>query len=108
MDFDAFSKYAANLMKSPSGTAALAVVALKNYSVNKDEGKRMLTLLKGPAGFGGIEEQFIKERLGEGKENYIVDSYLKSTNPKTVILLKNLILEFLKKKKLMKVTSEFI
>lgn len=82
MDFDAFSKYAANLMKSLSGTAALAVVALKNYSVNKGEGKRMLTLLKGPAGFGGTEEQFIKERLGEGKENYIVDSYLKSTNPK--------------------------
>ena len=82
MDFDAFSKYAANLMKSPSGTAALAVVALKNYSVNKGEGKRMLTLLKGPAGFGGTEEQFIKERLGEGKENYIVDPYLKSTNPK--------------------------
>lgn len=68
----------------------------------------MLTLLKGSAGFGGTEEQFIKERLGETKESYIVDSYLKGTNPKNAYTPeKPYIIRISKEEKLMKVTSEF-
>ena len=60
-------------------TAALAVVALCNYKVDKEATYEMLNFLKGPEPLNVANKQFLTDCLG-GKE-YIPYSFLSGTSP---------------------------
>ena len=47
-------------LKTPEGTAALAVAALAVFPTNREECYRMLNFLRGPRPLSVFEQQFIK------------------------------------------------
>lgn len=67
-------------LKTPEGTAALAVAALAVYPTNPEECYRMLNFLRGPRPLSVYEQQFIRDRFMDGKE-YLVMSYFKGATP---------------------------
>lgn len=64
----------------PEYTAALTVAALCLYPENKEESLKMLNFLKGPRPLSVYEQQFIRDRLMDGKD-YIPRSYIKGAVP---------------------------
>ena len=67
-------------LKTPEGTAALAVAALAVFPTNREECYRMLNFLRGPRPLSVFEQQFIKDRFMDGKD-YLVKSYFKGATP---------------------------
>ncbi len=67
-------------LKDPAQVAALTVVALCVYPVNKDACIEMLNYLKGPKPLTAYEIQFLRDRFMDGKD-YVPRSYLAGTSP---------------------------
>ncbi|MCR5595563.1 MAG: hypothetical protein K6G12_06930 [Lachnospiraceae bacterium] len=67
-------------LTDPYATAALTVVALNEYSIDKEIGKQMLDLLNGPDNVSNFDEQFMKDRAMDGHD-YIARSYFKGATP---------------------------
>ena len=66
-------------LKTPEGTAALAVAAFAVYPTNPEECFRMLNYLRGPRPLSMYDQQFIKDRFRDA--NYLVQSYFKGATP---------------------------
>lgn len=67
-------------LKTPEGTAALAVAALAVYPTNRDECHRMLNFLRGPRPLSVFDQQFLRDRFMDSKD-YLVRSYFKGATP---------------------------
>ena len=67
-------------LTEPEYGAALFILAMMNYKANPELAITMLEFLKGPGGVSPFEKQFIKDRLGDGKD-YVVRSYFAGTSP---------------------------
>ena len=67
-------------LKTPEGTAAMAVAALAVYTTNPEECYRMLDFLRGPRPLSNYEKQFIKDRFKDNGD-YLVKSYFKGATP---------------------------
>ncbi|MBP3203999.1 MAG: hypothetical protein IJ147_11700 [Lachnospiraceae bacterium] len=67
-------------LKTPEGTAALAIAALCVYPQDKEECYRMLDFLRGPRPMSPMDKQFIRDRFMDGKD-YIPRSYFKGATP---------------------------
>lgn len=67
-------------LKSPEGTAALAVAALDVYPKDHEECFRMLDFLRGPRPLSNFEKQFIRDRFMDNGD-YLVKSYFKGATP---------------------------
>ncbi|MBQ1290201.1 MAG: hypothetical protein IKF45_04090 [Lachnospiraceae bacterium] len=66
-------------LSSPSRVAALTVVAIYAYTVNKQQGIEMIDYLRGPRPLTEYEKQFLRDRLG-GKE-YVIKSFFQGAVP---------------------------
>ncbi|MBR5059913.1 MAG: hypothetical protein IKX06_03980 [Clostridia bacterium] len=77
---DAFKALPQANLKDPFEVAALAIVALNIYPVDKDTSIAMIDYLKGPDPLSGLDKSFIKDRFMDGKE-YVVRSYFKGASP---------------------------
>lgn len=66
-------------LSSPSRVAALTVVAIYAYTVNKQQGIEMIDYLRGPRPMTEYEKQFLRDRLG-GKE-YVIKSFFQGAVP---------------------------
>lgn len=67
-------------MTTPFQTAAMTVVALSYYPVNKALSIDMLNWLKGPQPLSPMEKQFINDRFMDGKD-YVPRSYFEGAKP---------------------------
>ena len=67
-------------LKTPEGTAALAVAALCVYPKDKEECFRMLDYLRGPRPLSNMDKQFIRDRFMDDKD-YIPRSYFCGATP---------------------------
>ena len=61
-------------------TAALSLLALCAYSVDREAGREMLDFLRGPRPMSPAELQFLNDRLMDGKD-YVARSYFKGATP---------------------------
>lgn len=66
-------------LKSPAGTAALAIAALALYPKNKENAIEMLKFLSGPRGVSEYEKQFIADRFRD--KDYVPRSYFEGATP---------------------------
>ena len=66
-------------LKSPYGTAALALAALCRYEESVDDCLQMLDFLRGPRLLSPMDKQFLRDRL-VGKA-YVPISYFEGTSP---------------------------
>ncbi len=66
-------------LKTPYETAALTVLAMHGYTLDKENGIAMINALKGPQELSSYEKQFLKDRL-VGKE-YLPRSYMQGSSP---------------------------
>lgn len=71
--YEDFTKLADDMMSRPEGTAALLILALKNYIKDRDLGLEMLDYLHGPRPLSTRDKQFIRDRLMD--KPYLPDSY---------------------------------
>lgn len=62
-------------------TAALSLLALCAYSVDREAGREMLDFLRGPRPMSPAELQFLNDRLMDGKD-YVARSYFEGATPK--------------------------
>ena len=67
-------------LKTPEGTAALAVAALNVYTTDREECFRILDFLRGPRPLSNYEKQFIRDRFMDNGD-YLVKSYFKGATP---------------------------
>ena len=67
-------------MATPFDTAAMTVLALCMYPVNKAEALAALDALRGPRPMSVMEKQFIADRFMDGKD-YIPRSYFAGATP---------------------------
>ena len=61
-------------------TAALSLLALCAYSVDREAGREMLDFLRGPRPMSPAELQFLNDRLMDGKD-YVARSYFEGATP---------------------------
>lgn len=61
-------------------TAALSLLALCAYSVDREAGREMLDFLRGPRPMSPAELQFLNDRLMDGKD-YVARSYFVGATP---------------------------
>ena len=64
----------------PFDTAALTLVSLCRFGENRDDGVEMLNFLKGPQPLNGMQINFLRDRLMNGKK-YIPYSYFDGSSP---------------------------
>ena len=76
---EAFKALPQAQMSTPFDTAALTVVALCLYPVNKELSMQMYEFLKGPAGVSTMEKQFINDRFMD--KDYVPRSYFNGATP---------------------------
>ena len=76
---DEFAQLAQDLMKSPEGTAALLILALKIYVGDRDLGLEVLDFLHGPRPLSVRDKQFIRDRMMD--KPYLPDSYFAGARP---------------------------
>lgn len=62
-------------LSKPEYTVALFLAAMKVYPENKDEALKMLQYLQGPREMTAYDKQFIRDRMMDGKGDYIANSY---------------------------------
>ncbi len=67
-------------LTDPYATAALTVVALNEYTINKEIAMQMLDFLNGPNDVSPADVQFLRDRAMDG-HNYIARSYFKGATP---------------------------
>ncbi len=67
-------------MKDEFGVAALTVLALNAYAVNREVGLAMIDFLNGPSDVAPSDKQFMKDRLSDGRD-YLPRSYFKGSTP---------------------------
>ncbi len=77
--FDEFESQAEEMMKTPEGTAALLIAALKLYVKDREAGLEVLDFLHGPRPLSVRDRQFIRDRLMD--KAYLPDSYLEGASP---------------------------
>lgn len=77
--FEAFCALPQAAMKTPFDTAAMTVVALCIYPVDKDLSLQMLDFLGGPRPLSGYDKQFIADRFRD--KDYVPRSYFKGSVP---------------------------
>lgn len=77
--FEAFCALPQAAMKTPFDTAAMTVVALCMYPVDKDLSLQMLDFLGGPRPLSGYDKQFIADRFRD--KDYVPRSYFKGAVP---------------------------
>lgn len=66
-------------LKTPFETAALTILALLQYPINKDNSIEMLNYLKGPQPLTNHDIQFIRDRFRD--KDYVPKSYFAGTSP---------------------------
>lgn len=71
-------KYAS--LDKPEYAAALFLVAMKVYPVNKDEALSMVQFLMGPKEMTPYDKQFLRDRMID-KADYIANSFFKGATP---------------------------
>ena len=66
-------------LQKPEHTAALAIVALSLYPVDKDASLQMLEFLQGPRGLTPYDKQFLTDRFRD--KDYVPRSYFNGATP---------------------------
>ena len=77
--FDAFKALPQAALSTPVDTAALTVVALCLYPVDKELCIRMMDYLRGPRPMNGMDKQFISDRFRS--KDYVLRSYFEGSTP---------------------------
>ncbi|MBR6322413.1 MAG: hypothetical protein IKR59_06055 [Lachnospiraceae bacterium] len=67
-------------MTDPFAVAALTVVALNEYTINRDVALQMLDFLNGPNDVSQSDIQFLRDRVMDG-HTYVARSYFKGATP---------------------------
>ena len=67
-------------LTDPFAVAALTVVALNEYTINKDVALQMLDFLNGPNDVSQSDIQFLRDRVMDG-HTYVARSYFKGATP---------------------------
>ena len=67
-------------MTDPFAVAALTVIALNEYTINKEIAMQMLDFLNGPNDVSPADVQFLRDRAMDGHD-YIARSYFKGATP---------------------------
>ena len=76
---DAFKKLPSAQLATPYDTAALTVVALCVYPVNRELSLQMLDYLRGPRPLSEYDKQFIRDRFMD--KDYVPRSYFNGASP---------------------------
>lgn len=79
MNLEEFQALEEAKMSTPFETAALTVVALSYYPINKQLSIEMLNVLRGPRPLSGVDLQFIADRFRD--KDYVPRSYFKGATP---------------------------
>lgn len=66
-------------LKEPCHAAALTVIALTLYPVDKEAALEMLTFLQGPRGLSAYDKQFLQDRFRD--KDYVPRSYFRGATP---------------------------
>lgn len=77
--FEAFCALPQAAMSNPFDTAAMTIVALCVYPVNKELALRMLDFLRGPRPMSVMDKQFIADRFRD--KDYVPRSYFRGATP---------------------------
>lgn len=67
-------------LKTPAAVAALTILALYEYSIDKNKGKEMLDFLNGPEDVSARDATFIDDRYRDDKA-YVIKSYFDGAKP---------------------------
>ena len=67
-------------LTDPFATAALTIVALNEYSIDKEAGIEMLEFLNGPDNVSQADIQFLRDRVMDGND-FVARSYFKGATP---------------------------
>ncbi len=67
-------------LTDPFAVAALTVIALNEYTINKDVAVQMLDFLNGPNDVSPSDMQFLRDRVMDG-HTYVARSYFKGATP---------------------------
>ncbi len=79
MNLEEFKALKETQMATPFDTAAMTVVALSYYPINKQLSIDMLNELRGPRPLSGVDLQFIADRFRD--KDYVPRSYFKGATP---------------------------
>lgn len=78
---EAFKALPQASLKDPYETAALAIVALNLYPVDKEVCYEMLNFVRGPRPLSAFDKSFIHDRLEYDGKEYVVRSYFEGSSP---------------------------